>query len=630
MIKLLDQINSPTDLKKLNLNQLSALSCEVRNFIIKSVSKTGGHLAPNLGVVELTLALHYVFESPRDKIIFDVGHQCYTHKILTGRKNKFYTLRQQDGISGFPVITESEHDIFGTGHASTSISAALGFAMARDLKKEKHKVIALLGDGALTGGMSFEALNNAGALARDLIIVLNDNKMSISKNVGALSGYLTRLVSDPRYNKLRSRARKFLSKWPFGKQAVRAARRLESAVMSVLGPSLLFEELGFKYIGPIDGHNLAELITTFKNIKEIGGPVLVHIVTKKGRGCPYAEHDATKYHGITPFNVESGEKIEKKPKQATYFEVFADTLIKLAKDNEKIVAITAAMPDGTGLSKFAKEFPERFFDVGICEQYAVTFAAGLAAAGLRPVCAIYSTFLQRAYDQIIHDVALQKLPVIFAIDRGGIVGDDGPTHHGAFDLSYLRIIPNMVIAAPKDEAELQNLLKTAENYSKGPFAIRYPRGAGEGASFLQDLKNLEIGKGEVLQEGKDLAILAVGAMVWPAMRVAQTLFTEGIKAKIINARFVKPLDSRLILEAAECGKILIVEENTLFGGFGSAVLEFLEEEKIKNVKVKRLGLPDKFVSHGDSKILKSQINLDEKGIYKAAKEIVFENKNIFQ
>ncbi|MEW6408072.1 MAG: 1-deoxy-D-xylulose-5-phosphate synthase [Patescibacteria group bacterium] len=627
MFKLLNQVNSPADLKRLSLNQLPALSCELRDFIIENVSKTGGHLAPNLGVVELTLALHYIFESPRDKIIWDVGHQCYTHKILTGRKNRFYTLRQQDGISGFPVRAESEHDIFGTGHASTSISAALGFACARDFKKEKYKVCAVIGDGAISGGMSFEALNNVGAAKRDLIVVLNDNKMSISHNVGALSVYLNRLVSDPRYNQLRGRARKFLSRWPFGREAVKAARKLESAVMSVLGPSLLFEELGFKYIGPIDGHNIQELLTTFKNVKQIGGPILVHVVTKKGKGCSYAEHDATKYHGITPFNIKNGEKIEKKTPQITYSEVFVNTLIKLAQKDKKIIAITAAMPDGTGLSKFAKFFPDRFFDVGICEQHAVTFAAGLAVSGFKPVCAIYSTFLQRAYDQIIHDVALQKLPIIFAIDRAGIVGDDGPTHHGVFDISYLRHIPNMIAAAPKDENELQNLLKTAVDYKLGPIAIRYPRGVGEGVE-LEDFKKIEIGKAEVLQEGKDLAIVALGSMVYPALRVAKLLLEQGISAKVINARFVKPLDRQIILEAASCGKILTIEENSLSGGFGCAVLECLEQEKIKNLKIKRLGIPDKFISHGDVKILKNNLGLDEKGIFKAAEELLV-SENIF-
>lgn len=629
MPKLLDQINAPTDLKKLKTNQLPQLARDLRDFIIKNVSRTGGHLASNLGVVELTLALHYVFKSPEDKIIWDIGHQCYTHKILTGRKNQFHTLRQQNGISGFPSRVESEYDIFGTGHASTSISAALGIAVARDFSREKYKIIAIIGDGALTGGMSFEALNQAGALKRDLIVILNDNKMSISKNVGAMSSYLNRLVSDPRYNQLRAKARKFLYKWPLGREAVKAAKRIESTIMAVFGPSLLFEELGFKYIGPLDGHNIDELVTTFKNIKRIGGPILVHVITKKGKGCSYAEHDATKYHGITPFNIENGEKIEKKPNQITYSEVFANTLIKLARKDKKIIAITAAMPDGTGLSKFAKVFPDRFFDVGICEQHTVTFAAGLAASGFHPVCAIYSTFLQRAYDQIVHDVALQKLPVIFAIDRAGIVGDDGPTHHGVFDLSYLRHIPNMIVAAPKDENELQSLLKTACDYKSGPIAIRYPRGVGEGVKLESGFKKIEIGKGEVLQEGRDLAILALGSMVYPALRVAKLLLEQGISAKVINVRFLKPLDRELILETAQSGKILTVEENSLLGGFGSAILEFLDQEKIKNLKVKRLGIPDKFIFHGDVKILKNNLGLNERGIFRAAKELIFENKNIF-
>lgn len=621
---MLEAINAPSDLKKIKVNQLDLLSREIRNFIIQKSSKTGGHLAPNLGVVELTLALHYVFNSPIDKIIWDVGHQCYTHKILTGRRNDFDNLRQFGGISGFPKQKESEHDVFGTGHASTSISAALGMAVARDLKKEKHKIIAMIGDGALGGGMAFEALNQAGALKRDMIIVLNDNEMSISKNVGALSAYLNRLVSDPRYNQLRGRAREFLCKWPLGKHAVKAVRRIESSIMSLLGPSLLFEELGFKYIGPIDGHNVVDLVNTFQNVKQIGGPLLVHVVTKKGKGCNYAEENATKFHSVAPFDALNGAKLSGSSGKVTYTEVFSDTLVKLAQNDDKIVAITAAMPDGTGLAKFAKNFPERFFDVGICEQHAVTFAAGLATSGFKPICAIYSTFLQRAYDQIIHDVALQNLPVVFALDRGGIVGDDGPTHHGVFDVSYLRHIPNMVVMAPKDENELQYMVKTAFDHG-GPVALRYPRGNGMGNFLNKEIGSIEIGKAEIIKEGEDLAIIAFGSMVYPALKAAEELTRDGESVMVVNARFAKPIDKEAVLKAAECGKIITVEENTLLGGFGSAVIELLEKKNIRNVKVRRLGIPDKFIEHGSQEILKEQISLNKRGIYQAAKELLSEN-----
>lgn len=624
MTRWLSQINTPEDLQKIEVENLKPLSGEIREFIIQKASKTGGHLAPNLGVVELTLALHYVFNSPIDKIIWDVGHQCYTHKILTGRRTDFDSLRQFGGISGFPRRGESEHDIFGTGHASTSISAALGIAVARDLKEEDHKVIAVIGDGSLGGGMAFEALNQAGAAKRDMIIVLNDNEMSISKNVGALSAYLNRLVSDPRYNQLRARARKLLCKWPLGKHAVKAARRIESSVMALLGPSLLFEELGFKYIGPIDGHNVFDLVNTFQNVKQLGGPLLVHVVTKKGKGCDYAEKNATKFHSVAPFDAANGEKLSVPSEKITYTEAFSNALVKLAEQDKKIVAITAAMPDGTGLAKFARKFPDRFFDVGICEQHAVTFAAGLATAGFKPVCAIYSTFLQRAYDQIVHDVALQNLPVIFALDRGGIVGDDGPTHHGVFDVSYLRHIPNMVVMAPKDENELQSMLKTAVNYA-GPSALRYPRANGISAPIEKDIMSVEIGKAEILREGEDLAIIAFGSMVYPAVRAAEELIHDGESVTVINARFAKPLDEEIILKAAECGKIITIEENALQGGFGSAIIELLEKKNVRNIKIRRLGIPDKFIEHGSQEILKEQISLNKRGIYQAAKELLSEN-----
>lgn len=614
MPNVLDKISSPVDLKKLNIDELKRLSFEIRKLIISTISKTGGHLASNLGVVELTLALHYVFESPRDKIIWDVGHQAYTHKIITGRKNKFKTIRQHGGLSGFPKKEESIHDQFNTGHASTAISAALGMACARDLKKEKYKVIAVVGDGALTGGMAFEGLNNAGAIKTDLIVVLNDNKMSISPNVGALSFYLNKLLSTPLYERVRVKARQLVKRLPLiGPHALKIGERIEEGFKSFLTPGLFFEELGFRYFGPIDGHNLSELIETLKSIKKFSEPILLHVITKKGKGYKFAENDATKFHSASSFYIHDG-KWSKKPQKSTYTEVFANTLIKLAKDNKKILGITAAMPDGTGLSKFAKVFPNRFFDVGIAEQHAVTFAAGLASQGFRPFVAIYSTFLQRAYDQIIHDVALQKLPIVFVVDRGGIVGDDGPTHHGSFDLSYLRLIPNIVICTPKDENELQYLLKTAENYILGPFVCRYPRGEGKGVKLDSDLQALPIGQGEKLKEGKDLNIITCGSMVYPSLSAAKKLGKEGIDIGVINARFIKPLDSKLICEAAHCGKILTVEENAMINGLGSGVLEVLSKFKIRNVQVERLGIPDKFIEHGKPEILKKEINLDEEGI----------------
>lgn len=622
MSNLLDKISNPDDLKKLKIFELQKLSSEIRNLIISTVSKTGGHLASNLGVVELTLALHRVFESPKDKIIWDVGHQVYTHKIITGRKDKFQTLRQHNGLSGFPKREESEHDQFNTGHASTAISAALGMAKARDLKKEKYKVIAVVGDGALTGGMAFEGLNQAGALKSDLIIVLNDNKMSISKNVGALSFYLNKLLSLSLYDKVRRKTRELVKNLPWiGAQALKAAERMEEGLKSFLTAGLFFEELGFRYFGPIDGHNLSELCETLKNIKNFHGPILLHVITKKGKGYKFAEDDATKFHSASTFNIHDG-KWEKKSGKPTYTEVFADTLVKLASDNRKIVGITAAMPDGTGLSRFAKAFPNRFFDVGIAEQHAVTFAAGLATQGFRPYVAIYSTFLQRAYDQIIHDVALQKLPVIFMLDRGGIVGDDGPTHHGNFDLSYLRLIPNLVICTPKDENELQSMIKTAESYISGPFVCRYPRGEGVGVRLDFEPKTLSVGHGEKIIEGKDLYIIACGSMVYPSIFAAKKLNQEGLNVGVINARFIKPLDSELICEASRYGKILTVEENAMLGGFGSAVIEVLEKNKIKNVKVERLGIPDKFIDHGKPDILKKEIGLDEEGIYRKVREML--------
>ncbi|MDI6603113.1 MAG: 1-deoxy-D-xylulose-5-phosphate synthase [Patescibacteria group bacterium] len=622
MAEILNKINSPADLKKLGQEELKTLATEIRKLLIQTVSHTGGHLASNLGVVELTIVLHRVFDSPKDKIIWDVGHQCYTHKLLTGRKNYFATLRQYKGLCGFPQREESEHDHFNTGHASTAISAALGMALSRDFKKEKHKIIAVVGDGSLTGGMAFEGLNQAGALKRDLIIVLNDNKMSISKNVGGLSVHLNEISSLSLFDRSRRLVWIWIKKTPyFGKLLSKIAEYLRIGYRSLLKIRVFFEQIGIKYVGPVNGHNLAEMLEIFNRVKNLSGPILVHVVTQKGKGYKFAEKNPTKYHSASSFYIHDG-KWSKKPQKLTYTEVFARTLIKLARENKKIVGITAAMPDGTGLAKFAQEFPDRFFDVGIAEQHATTFAAGLAIRGFRPFLAIYSTFLQRAFDQIIHDVALQNLPVIFMIDRAGIVGDDGPTHHGNFDLSYLRLIPNLVISTPKDENELQHLIKTAEVYKKGPFVCRYPRGEGVGIKLDLELKPLPIGKGEELKNGQDLYLLACGSMVYPCLTVAERLEKQGMSIGVINARFIKPLDEELILKATKCERVLTVEENTKVGGFGSAVLEVLEKYKVKNVRVERIGIPDSFIPHGSPELLKKEIGLDEESIQKKALQML--------
>jgi len=612
----LDMIESPKDLKVLNSSQLALLAKEIRHKIITTVSKTGGHLAPSLGVVELTLALHYTFNCPDDKIVWDVGHQSYTHKILTGRLKKFNTLRQYKGISGFPKIKESIYDSFGTGHSSTAISAALGIAKARDLKNENHKVIAVVGDGALTGGMAFEGLNQAGHLKSDLIVILNDNKMSISPNVGAFSQYLRKMITHPQYKQKRKKVENFFKRW--SKKAAERALALEDTIRAMSGPGLLFKEMGFKYFGPINGHNLESLTRLFNNIKDMKGPILVHLITKKGKGYAYAEEEVTKFHGISQFNIENGEKT-KQPLHITYTDAFSNALIKLAKQDSKIIGITAAMASGTGLDKFAREFPNRFFDVGIAEQHAATFAAGLATGGFKPVVAIYSTFLQRAYDQIIHDIALQNLPVVFAIDRAGLVGEDGPTHHGTLDLSFLRNIPNLTIMAPKDENELGHMLRTALDLDS-PVAIRYPRGSGIGIGVENPLEQIQISS-EILKEGKDVLILAVGPLVYEALEAAKELEKKRISACVLNARFIKPLDEKTIINLAKkIKKIITIEENTIKGGFGSAILELLEKNNIK-ANVKRIGLPDKFIEHGPMDTLKKQVGLTKRNIVKTALEL---------
>lgn len=618
MARLLDRIDQPQDLQKLSVSDLTRLAAEIRQEIIQVVSRNGGHLAPNLGVVELTLCLHRVFNSPVDKIVWDVGHQAYVHKLLTGRRRQFSSLRQYGGISGFPKRSESEHDAFGTGHSSTSISAALGMAVARDMAGKKYHVVAVIGDGSLTGGEAFEALNDAGHRQTDLVVILNDNEMSIAKNVGALAKYLTRLRTMPVYSRVKQDVEFLLRRIPaIGHSVATTAERLKDSIKYLLVPGALFEELGFTYIGPIDGHNIPLLLDVLGKTKIMHGPLLVHVITRKGRGYGPAERNADIYHGVGPFCIETG-KIEKDAAAPpTYTAVFGQTMVELAEQNPALVAITAAMPEGTGLKSFAARFPQRFFDVGIAEQHAVTMAAGMATQGLRPVVAIYSTFLQRAFDQIVHDVCLQNLPVIFAVDRAGIVGEDGATHQGVFDLSYLRQIPNLTLTAPKDENELRHLLYTALHYD-GPMVIRYPRGSGVGADIGEPLRILPIGQGEILIQGRDVAILAIGAMVHPALAAAGILQQHGVAATVVNARYVQPMDEELIRQLArDIGVLVTVEDNVLAGGFGSAVLEVLCTRQLYRTRVLRLGLPHRFIEHGPRSVLLTQAGLDEVGIAKA-------------
>lgn len=608
---ILETINSPVDVKALSLDELKQLAEEIRQFLISVISKTGGHLAPNLGVVELSLALHRVFSTPEDKIVFDVGHQSYIHKIITGRREQFPTLRQYGGLSGFPKRSESEHDAFGTGHSSTSISAALGMAVARDLQGKDYNVVAVIGDGSMTGGMAFEALNNAGTLHKKMIVVLNDNEMSISKNVGAMSEYLYQLRTGETYNKIKHDIEGWLKNMEFGTDVLKAIRRLKGSVKYLMVPTSIFEELGFTYLGPVDGHDLQGLTEVLQAAKKIDGPVLVHVLTKKGKGYKPAEESPNKFHGTGPFEIATGKKIANPNAPITYTEVFGKTLTELANEDKEIIGITAAMPDGTGMSTFAKAHPERFFDVGIAEQHAVTSAAGAAAAGMKPVAAIYSTFLQRAYDSVLHDICMQKLHVTLCLDRAGLVGDDGYTHHGVFDYAYLRSMPEMTIMAPKDENELRHMLKTAVDYD-GPVSVRYPRGSGVGVEINEPMHSLPIGKAEVLREGKDVCLWAIGSMVQSALQVAAKLAEQGISAGVVNMRFAKPLDKELLLaHAAQYGKIVTLEEGALQGGVGSAVLETLNEAQIlQQCRVLTLGIPDEFVLHGDKKLLMKDLGLD--------------------
>lgn len=609
---ILNSINSPADVKKLSLEEMNQLAGEIREFLVKCVAHNGGHLAANLGVVELTLALHYVFNAPTDKIIWDVGHQSYVHKILTGRRERMASLRQYGGISGFPRSEESVYDPFNTGHSSTSISAALGMALARDLQGDSNSVVAVIGDGALTGGMAFEALNHTGNIGTNLIVVLNDNEMSISKNVGAMSSYLNRLRTDPGYSRRKEHVESTLHRIPgIGAKLARFAGRLKDTLKFLMVPGMLFEELGFRYIGPVNGHDLEELTVVLANARKLKGPVLIHTLTEKGRGYEPARQKPDVFHGVGPFDPKTGSLFKKPIK--TYTEVFSDFIQEAAKQDHRIVAITAAMAAGTGLSGFSRRYPERFFDVGICEQHAVTMAAGMARQGLRPVVCLYSTFLQRAYDQVIHDVAMPRLPVVFAIDRAGLVGEDGATHQGAFDLSFLRVVPNLTIMAPADENELSDMLYTALQ-NDGPVVIRYPRGAGQGIQVQELHQTLEIGRGTVLKEGRELALLGIGRGVNIAEEAAQLLEAQGITPTLINARFLKPVDEEIICQAGQNHhRLVTIEDNSLNGGYGSAVLEVLAAHNIA-AEVVRVGIPDEFIEHGRVDILFDYLDMDAESI----------------
>lgn len=617
MGEFLKNINSPSDLKKLERKDLPELAEEIRERLLQVISITGGHLGSNLGIVELTLAMHYVFDSPIDKFVWDVGHQSYVHKLLTGRKDRFETLRQYEGLCGFSKREESEYDHWNVGHGGTSISAALAFAKARDLKKEKNKVLAIIGDGSLTAGMAFEGLNHAGHLKPDMIVVLNDNEMSISNNVGGMSAHLSQIMTGQVMTKFKKEVDQMLLSIPgIGKEVSDYAHRLDDAVKGIFIPGRLFEDLGFRYMGPVDGHNTDSLIDTLDAASELKGPTLIHVVTRKGKGYEIAEEKADVWHGAKPFDIATGEFKKGKKAPPAYTNVFAETLIELAKKDEKIIGITAAMPDGTGISKFGKVFPDRTFDVGMAEQHGVGYGGALAIEGFRPVIAIYSTFMQRAYDQIVHDIVGMNLSVTFAMDRAGIVGEDGATHQGLFDIAFMRTLPNMVVMAPKDENELRHMLKTSI-YHPGPSSLRYPRGNGLGVKLDEEIKKLEIGKGEVLKDGKDLAIVAFGSMVEPSMKAASMLERNGLSVAVINARFAKPIDKSLITEyAKKTGCIVTTEEHSVQAGFGSAVLEALQDfdENIP-LKVKCIGVPDIVVEHGAPGLIKKDLKIDPEGIF---------------
>jgi 1-deoxy-D-xylulose-5-phosphate synthase len=623
-LKLLEKIESPADLKQLSRTDLPILAQEIRQVIVETVAKSGGHLAPSLGAVELAIAVHYVFDAPKDKIIWDVGHQAYTHKLLTGRLQRFATLRQYEGLSGFTRTKESAYDSFSTGHSSTSISAGLGIACGKVLKNEKSKVISIIGDGSLTAGLAYEGLNQAGSFNdKELIVILNDNEMSIAPNVGAVSSLLSRTFSRKKLQEIRKEFGLFLKSLPgIGDDIYQFAKRTEESFKTFVTPGMLFEAFNFEYFGPIDGHNLDHLIDILHNISYLKEPVLLHVTTRKGKGYAPAENNPIYFHGCGSFDVDSGTCIDKKLSAPSYTQVFGDTLVELAEKDEAIVAVTAAMPEGTGLASFSKNFPQRFFDVGIAEQHGVTFAAGLASEGFKPVVAIYSTFLQRAYDQIFHDVCLDAYHVIFALDRGGIVGEDGPTHHGLFDFAYLRSFPNMVVMAPKDENELRHMILTAIEHD-GPIAFRYPRGTGYGVAIDEPLHPVEIGKAELLVEGRDVLILAIGRTVYDALDAAGRLKNQQVSASVVNCRFVKPLDAEVICDlASKIPRIITIEENVLQGGFGSAVLECLNDHGVSGYTLKRLGIPDTFVEHGSQSRLRTKYGIDADAIVKAATQLL--------
>lgn len=621
--KVLFNINSPADVKKLSSPDLKLLCVEIRQYMIDVISQIGGHFGGGLGTVELTVALHKVFETPQDLLVWDTGHQAYPHKIITGRRDLLKTIRQFNGISGFLKRSESQYDSFGAGHASTSISAALGMAVARDVLKEKRKVVAIIGDGAMTGGMAYEAMNNSGIIKSNLIVVLNDNQMSIAPNVWQISNYFTEMIAHPEYNKFKGAIWDLTGKLDhFGDRIRKVAARVESGIKSIVTPGMLFEALGFRYFGPVNGHNVSQLVKIFEHVKNLPGPILVHVLSEKGKGYKPAEDHVQRLHAATPFDKITGQAIKKSGAPSSYTSIFGKALVEIVKMNEKVVGVTAAMPDGTGLDYLQKEIPQKYFDVGIAEEHAVTFAAGMATQGIIPVVAIYSTFLQRAFDQIIHDVTLQKLHVVFVLDRAGLVGADGPTHHGAFDLTYLRLIPGMVVMAPKDEAELRDMLFTAVNYKNGPIALRYPRGSALGVAIKEGFCEIPIGKSEKIESGDDVAIFAVGNMVEYAKKAAVILNADGITSEIINMRFIKPLDNECLDSIAHrFDKVVTLEENSIIGGFGSGVAEYFSEKNYKN-DLLRIGLPDNFVDHGTQEELHKLIGIDPASIAEKIKTFV--------
>lgn len=622
MTRLLDGVEYPRDIRRFSLEELNQLAGEIREEVISVVSEVGGHFASTLGAVELTLALHYVFNTPEDRIVWDTGHQAYAHKLICGRRERLSTIRQLGGLSGFLSREESEYDVFGAGHAGTSISAALGMVEAKYLAGAQRKVVAVISDGGLSAGLTYEGLNSAGHLDRDLIVVLNDNEHFIDPRVGAVSSFLSKQFTTDLGVRLQKNLSSLLKSLPSGENLKHLARKIRDSFLSLVTPGFLFESLGFQYVGPIDGHNLSEIIATLENVKKIDGPTLVHVLTKKGKGYAPAEKDPIKFHGVTPFHVLTGKAKKEKGPIPTYTEAFGQSLVRLARENPKVVGITAAMGSGTGIDKLAREFPARTYDVGIAEQHAVTFAAGMATEGCIPVVAIYSTFLQRGYDEILHDVCLQNLHVIFALDRGGLVGADGPTHHGVFDFAYMRSMPNIVIMAPKDENELQHMLKTAVDHP-GPISLRYPRGEGWGVEMDAQMKSLEIGKAELLRDGKDVVIAAIGHTAMPALRAAEDLTSLGIEAAVVNARFVKPLDKTLFRDLlGRVPRLITVEDHVVAGGFGSAVIELLADEGLSGVEVKRLGVPDRFIPHGTQDELKKVCGFDKDAIAQAVLQMV--------